>query len=79
MDTTNIISIAIGLLALVVFLFIAKRLLRLAIKMTLVGLVIVALLVGAGLGWWNGWFGSTAPSKPPPQRRASPARPTPAR
>jgi hypothetical protein len=78
MDTTNIISIVIGFLALVVFLFIAKRLLRLAIKMTLVGLVIVALLVGAGLGWWNGWFTSASQTKPQPPHRASPARPSPA-
>ena len=72
----KIISIVIGIFALVIFLFIAKRVLRLAIKMTLVGLVIVALLVGAGLGWWNGWFGS---AETKPQNRSAPTKPAPSR
>jgi hypothetical protein len=69
----KIISIAVAILALVIFLFVAKRVLRLAIKVTLVGLVILALLVGAGVGWWNGWFDS---SQTKPQPRSAPARPT---
>jgi len=74
MSTKKIVLIIIGIVALVIFLFIAKRVLRLAIKMTLVGLVIVALLVGAGFGWWNGCFSSDSQTKP--QRRFVPARPT---
>ena len=69
----KIISIAVAILALAIFLFVAKRVLRLAIKVTLVGLVILALLVGAGVGWWNGWFDS---SQTKSQRRSAPARPT---
>lgn len=71
---TNIIYIAGGLVALFLFIFIAKRLLRLAVKLIFVGVVIVALLAGAGYGWWNGWFDSQSKSqrKPGPTRTASP-------
>ena len=72
---TSIIYIIGGVLALLVFLFVAKRLLRLAFKLVLVGIVIVALLAGAGYGWWNGWF----ESQNKPQRRPPPARTVPAR
>ena len=70
---TNIVYIIGGILAVVIFIFIAKRVLRLAIKLTLVGLVILALLVGAGVGWWNGWFDS---SQTKSQRPSAPTRPT---
>ncbi len=70
----NAISIIGGVLVLVILIFIARKVLRLAIKLMLVGLVVIALLVGAGLGWWNGWFGSASPTKP--QHRIAPARPT---
>jgi multisubunit Na+/H+ antiporter MnhC subunit len=71
---TNVIYIIGGILALLIFVFIAKRLLRLAIKMTLVGIVIIALLLGAGYGWWNGWFDSAPKTqrRPGPSRTASP-------
>jgi len=67
---TNVVYIIGGILAVVIFIFVAKRVLRLAIKMTLVGIVIIALLAGAGYGWWNGWFDSASK----PQRRSGPAR-----
>ncbi len=69
---TKIISIVLAILALAIFLFIAKRVLRLAIKLTLAGLVILVLLVGAGVAWWNGWFDS---SQTKPQPRSAPTRP----
>ncbi|HXD33453.1 MAG TPA: hypothetical protein VN643_20185 [Pyrinomonadaceae bacterium] len=71
---TSIIYIVGGLVALFLFIFIAKRVLRLAIKLVLVGVVLVALLAGAGYGWWNGWFDSQtkSPRKPGPTRTASP-------
>lgn len=71
---TNILYIVGGIVGLLLFVFIAKRLLRLAIKMVLVGVVIVALLAGAGYGWWNGWFETQTKSqrKPGPSRTASP-------
>jgi len=70
---TNIIYIVGGIVALLLFVFIAKRLLRLAIKLVLVGVVVVALLAGAGYGWWNGWFDTQRTQrKPGPARTASP-------
>jgi VIT1/CCC1 family predicted Fe2+/Mn2+ transporter len=71
---TNVAYIIGAFVVLLIFIFIAKRLLRLAIKMVLVGIVIVALLAGAGYGWWNGWFDSQSksPRKPGPARTASP-------
>ena len=71
---TNVLYIVGGILALVIFVFVAKRVLRLAIKMTLTGIVILALLLGAGYGWWNGWFDSQSkpPRRPGPSRTASP-------
>ena len=48
----------VALLVLVVFLFIARRVLRLAVRLMLVGVFIFALLAAGAWGWWNGWFGS---------------------
>ena len=71
---TNVLYIVVGIVALVIFVFVAKRVLRLAIKMTLAGIVILALLACAGYGWWNGWFDSRSkpPRRPGPSRTASP-------
>ena len=71
---TNVIYIVGAIVGLLLFVFIAKRLLRLAIKLVLAGVVILALLAGAGYGWWNGWFDTQPKStrKPGPTRTASP-------
>jgi hypothetical protein len=71
---TNILYIIGGIVALVVFVFIARRLLRLALKLVFIGVVMVALLAGAGYGWWNGWFDSSAKTqrRPGPTRTATP-------
>jgi VIT1/CCC1 family predicted Fe2+/Mn2+ transporter len=71
---TSILYIIAGVVGLLLFVFIARRLLRLAIKLVLAGVVIVALLAGAGYGWWNGWFEKqTKPErKPGPTRTSSP-------
>ena len=72
----NIAYIAGAILVLAIFFFVAKRVLRLAIKAVLVGLVIVALLIGAGYGWWNGWFDSQSKSqrRPASTRTAPPSK-----
>jgi multisubunit Na+/H+ antiporter MnhC subunit len=64
-------SITTGLIVFVVFvafLFIARRVFRLALKLALVGSLVAVLLVAAGVGWWRGWFGSASRSDPKPQR-----------
>jgi len=39
-----------------VFLFFARRILRLALKLAFVGAVVFSLFGGAMVGWWRGWF-----------------------
>jgi multisubunit Na+/H+ antiporter MnhC subunit len=56
-------TITTGLIVLVVFvafLFIARRVLRLALKLALVGALVGVMFVAAGVGWWRGWFGSSS-------------------
>jgi hypothetical protein len=57
------LTITNGLIVLgvfVAFLFIGRRVLRLALKLALVAAVVGVLFVAAGVGWWRGWFGSTS-------------------
>jgi hypothetical protein len=71
-----VIAIA-AVIGLVVFIFIAKHVLRLAARLMLVGLIVLALAAAGGWAWWNGWFESkptprTERSTPTPARRPSP-------
>jgi multisubunit Na+/H+ antiporter MnhC subunit len=62
-------AISTGLIVFVVvalFLFVARRVLRLAVKLAIVGVLVLLLVAGAGYGWWHGWFGSQA-NHPAPQ------------
>ncbi|HEX8097939.1 MAG TPA: hypothetical protein VF507_07880, partial [Pyrinomonadaceae bacterium] len=47
------------------FLFVARRALRMAVRLTLAGIVILALVVGAVVWWWYG----TSTQGPPAQNR----------
>jgi multisubunit Na+/H+ antiporter MnhC subunit len=50
------------------FLFVARRVFRLALKLALVGTLVVLLICAAAFGWWRGWFGSASGTqRPPPQ------------
>lgn len=66
------LAIIIGVLGVVlaiwIFLVIAKRTLRLAVRLMLAGIVILAVAGGA-LAWWYGMFGTAASQ----QRDARPA------
>jgi multisubunit Na+/H+ antiporter MnhC subunit len=58
-------SIATGLIVILVviaFLFIARRVFRLALKLAFIGVIVFLLIVGAAVGWWRGWFGSASPT-----------------
>jgi multisubunit Na+/H+ antiporter MnhC subunit len=46
-----------------IFLFLARRILRIALKLALAMAIIFVLVVGAGLGWWRGWFSASQPSE----------------
>jgi multisubunit Na+/H+ antiporter MnhC subunit len=64
-------AVGSGFIVLVVvalFLFVARRVFRLALKLALVGAVVVLLLGVAAFGWWRGWFGpSSSTQHPAPQ------------
>ena len=71
MNSPIIVAI-IAIAALFIFLVIARRVFRLAIKLVFVGAIIIALLVGAAFGWWQGWFdgSSTSGTRSRPTQRA---------
>lgn len=73
MDSTTI-AIIVALVALFLFLFVARRMFRLALKLFVVGIIVLALLAGGVLGWWQGWFNPVAKTE-----RSAPARRTPSR
>lgn len=69
MDFTTIFVIA-GVVLVAILFLIARLAIRWAIRLTIVGVIIIAL-VGGGLFWW--WTNRLA-TKPPKQQRPAPAR-----
>jgi len=66
-----VIVIAVALVGFWLFFFVLKRVLRMAIRLAVVGGLLLALLVGA-LAWW--WYDPLGGS--PNSNRAAPARQT---
>jgi len=59
-------AVTAGLIAFVVvavFLFVARRVFRLALKLAVVGALAVSLICIAAFGWWHGWFRSSSPTQ----------------
>jgi len=55
------------------FLFVARRVFRLALKLALVGVLVILLVCTAIFGWWRGWFGSASQTqRPVPQANQRP-------
>lgn len=52
--TTGIIVFVV----VVLFLIVARRVLSIAVKLAVVGVLVILLVSGAGYGWWRGWFDS---------------------
>jgi predicted benzoate:H+ symporter BenE len=74
--TFTTISIIGGVVLLVVFFLIAKLAIRWAIRVAIVGVILVALLGAGGFWWWS----SRLTTKPKPTRQpAAPAKRTSAR
>jgi len=48
-----------------VFFFVARRILRLALKLAFAMAVISALVITAGFGWWRGWFETNTRNRTP--------------
>jgi uncharacterized membrane protein (UPF0182 family) len=65
-----VIIIAAALVGFWLFLFVLKRVLRMAVRLAVVGALLLALLVGALAWWWYEPFGGSSGSN-----RSAPARP----
>ena len=63
----------VAVVGLLVFLFIAKRVLRMAVRLIFIAVFVVALLAAGAWGWWNGGFGSQI-TPPTPRPTATPRR-----
>ena len=66
MDFTTIFIIA-GVVILAIFILIARLAIRWALRLTIVGVILIAIL-GAGIFWW--WSSSLTPPVPKRQRSA---------
>jgi hypothetical protein len=65
---TTAIIIAVALIGFWLFFFVLKRVLRMAIRLAVVGALLLALLAGAGAWWWY------APAQSKPSQNRTPAR-----
>jgi len=78
--TTISIGFVVFIAALVLF-FVARQILKLALKVAFAFALIFMLLGGATLGWWQGWFSSSSstrrPATPTNQRTNANRRPSP--
>ncbi|HEX5701752.1 MAG TPA: hypothetical protein VFX97_00875 [Pyrinomonadaceae bacterium] len=65
MNESVITTVAILFLLVIVggiFLIIAKRVLRLALKFAFAMALVFMLVAGGAVGWWQGWFSSSSSS-----------------
>ena len=66
MNGLTIVEIVFALVIVgAIFLFIARRILRLALKLAFVLAIIFVLLVGGGVGWWRRWFDTETKNRIP--------------
>lgn len=70
MSSTTTFIIA-GAVLLVIFVLIAKLAIRWAFRLTIVGVILIAI-VGAAVFWW--WSNQLAPRPKPARQQATPAR-----
>lgn len=73
MESTSI-AIIIAIAALFLFLLVARKMFRLAMKLFVVGIIVLALLAAAGMGWWQGWFDPSPETERPAPARRGPSR-----
>lgn len=75
MDFTTIFIIA-GVVLLAIFILIAKLALRWALRLVIVGVILIAI-AGAGIFWW--WSNRLTSTRDQRRPRAAPTRSTPSR
>ena len=61
LSTTAVVILVI--ICVVAFLFIARLVMRVAIKAAFALAVVFALLLTGAVGWWRGWFSTSTPVK----------------
>jgi len=76
--SSTTVSIIAGAIMLVIFFLIARLAIRWAVRLTIVGVVVLAL-VGLGIFWWWGNRLAASPAPYPNHQRAAPAKRSPAR
>lgn len=69
--TSTTIFIIGGVVLLVIFVLIVKLAVRWVVRLTIVGVILIAI-VGAGVFWW--WSNQLAPKPRPSRQQAAPAR-----
>ncbi len=69
--TSTTIFIIGGTVLLVIFVLIARLAIRWTIRLTIVGVILIAI-VGAGVFWW--WSNQLVPKRKPARPPAAPAR-----
>lgn len=69
-----IIAGIVGIAAIWVFFFLAKRAMRLMVRLTLALVLIVIMLTGALAWWWHGWSGKSSSPRPETTRPAPASR-----
>jgi hypothetical protein len=69
-------AITTGLIVFVfvaLFLFVSRRIVSLALKLAVVGLLVILLVSAGAFVWWRGWFGSASKTpRPAPQSNQRP-------
>jgi len=73
LSTTAVVILVI--ICVVAFLFIARLVMRVAIKAAFALAVVFALLLMGAVGWWRGWFSTTERTPARQTNRPSPTRP----
>lgn len=73
--TAAIIAIVFALVGFAVFFFIVKRMVRMAVRIVLVGAFLFALVVGALAWWWYAPLGGASSSQNANRQPANASRP----
>lgn len=74
--STSAVAILIVILV-AAFLFVARRVMRIAIKLAFALTIVFALLLTGVVGWWRGWYSPGSNTRAPVRQtnRATPTRP----
>ena len=69
-----VVIIVVALVGFWLFLFVLKRVLRMAVRLAVIGALLLALLAGAAAWWWYDPLGGPGNSRSTPARQTRNAR-----